>query len=122
MLGIKSYLYGSIAAIVLALTITIYVQHTTIISKNQTIEAMSTKLNVSNQSITDMTTALNSLNAELVAARDSELKKQAEIESILKDVDVKNKSLSDLQHQLQGRKTISNCHMPKDLSDAWNSL
>jgi len=77
---------------------------------------------VSNQSITDMTTALNSLNAELAAARDSELKKQSEIEYILKDVALKNKSLTDLQHQLQDRKTTSNCPIPKDLSDAWNNL
>lgn len=120
--GITTYIYAAVAALLLGLGITVFVQHTTIKEKTAEINTVTTKLQVSNQSVDDLTKALTDVKNQLVTAEQAEAKKQAEIDAALKQITQQDKSLENLETSLKNRKSTSNCPVPKDLNDAWNSL
>lgn len=120
--GIKAYLYAGAAAIILALSVTVYVQHVKIESKNDKIKAVNTELSVSNQSVTDLTKSLKDVGAQLAQKEKDDLAKQATIAANLRVISEKDKSLESMEARLKARKPTSNCPIPKDLKDAWNTL
>jgi len=120
--GIKAYLYAGVAAIVLALSVTVYVQHVKIDGKNDKIKAVNTKLSVSNQSVTDLTKALKDVKDQFAQKEKDDLAKQATIAANLAHIAEQDKSLESMEARLKVRKSTSNCPIPKDLKDAWNNL
>ena len=120
--GIKAYLYVGAAAIILTLSVTVYVQHVKIEGKNDKIKAVNTELSVSNQSVADLTKALKDVQDQLAQAERDNLAKQATITANLARIAEQNKSLEGLEARLKARKSTTNCPIPKDLNDAWNSL
>lgn len=120
--GIKAYLYAGVAAIVLALGVTVYVQHTKIEAKNDRIKAIGTELSVSNQSITDLTASLKSVRDQLTAKEREEQRVQAEIAANLRRIQEQDRSLEALETRLRQRPSTSTCPIPEDLKDAWHNL
>lgn len=120
--GIKTYLYAGVTAILLALSVTVYVQHVKIESKNDKIKAVNTELSVSNQSVTDLTKAIKDVRDQLAQKEKDDLAKQATIAANLARIAEQDKSLESMEARLRARKTGSNCPIPKDLKDAWNNL
>lgn len=120
--GIKAYLYAGVAALVLALGVTVYVQHVKIDSKNDKIKAVNTELSVSNQSVTDLTKALKDVKDQLAQKEKDDLAKQATIRANLAHIAEQDKSLESLEARLRTRKPTTVCPVPKDLSDAWDHL
>ncbi len=120
--GIKVYLYAGVAAILLALSVTVYVQHVKIEGKNDKIKAVNTELSVSNQSVTDLTKSLKDVGAQLAQKEKDDLAKQATIKANLAHIAEQDKSLESMEARLKARKSGSNCPIPKDLNDAWNNL
>lgn len=120
--GIKAYLYAAAGAILLALSVTVYVQHVKIESKNDKIKAVNTELSVSNQSVTDLTKAIKDVRDQLAQKEKDDLAKQATIAANLARIAEQDKSLESMEARLKARKPTSNCPIPKDLSDAWNNL
>lgn len=119
---IKSYVYGGAAVVVFLLSLTIYVQHQTILTKNAEIQTLRTEASISSQSITDLTKELNSVTVTLVNKERQELVKQAELKTYLKAVETRDKTLKGLEESLRKRTPVTNCPVPKDLQDAWNAL
>jgi septal ring factor EnvC (AmiA/AmiB activator) len=120
--GIQGYLYAGVAAIILALSVTVYVQHVKIDGKNDKIKAVNTELSVSNQSVKDLTKSLKDVGDQLAQKEKDDIAKQATIAANLKAIAEKDKSLESMEVRLKARKTTSNCPIPKDLNDAWNNL
>lgn len=120
--GIKVYLYAGVAAILLALSVTVYVQHVKIEGKNDKIKAVNTELSVSNQSVTDLTKSLKDVGAQLAQKEKDDLAKQTAIKANLAHIAEQDKSLESMEARLKARKSGSNCPIPKDLNDAWNNL
>lgn len=120
--GIKTYLYAGVAAIVLALGITVYVQHVRIDSKNERIKSLGTELSVSNQSVTDLTNSLTQVRNELVAKEREEQRKQAEIAANLRRIREQDRSLEAMEARLRQRPSASSCPVPEDLKNAWRNL
>ncbi len=120
--GIRAYLYAGVAAIVLALGVTVYVQHVKIDSKNERIKSLGTELSVSNQSITDLTNSLTQVRNQLVAKEREEQRKQAEIAANLRRIQEQDRSLEALETRLRQRPSTTNCPIPEDLKDAWRNL
>jgi septal ring factor EnvC (AmiA/AmiB activator) len=120
--GIKAYLYAGAAAIILTLSVTVYVQHVKIDGKNDKIKAVNTELSVSNQSVKDLTKSLKDVGDQLAAKEKDDLAKQATIAANLKAIAEKDKSFKSMEAHLKARKSTSNCPIPKDLNDAWNNL
>jgi septal ring factor EnvC (AmiA/AmiB activator) len=119
---LKAYIYAGIAALILGLSITIYVQHVRLGADKDRIKAVATELNVSNQSVTDLTKALEDVKNQLAQKERDDLAKQATIEANLKSIAQRDRSLEAVEAQLKNRKSDSNCPIPKDLQDAWNTL
>jgi septal ring factor EnvC (AmiA/AmiB activator) len=120
--GIKNYLYAGVAAILLALSVTVYVQHVKIEGKNDKIKAVNTELSVSNQSVKDLTKSLKDVGDQLAQKEKDDLAKQATIAANLVRIAEQDKSLESMEARLKARKSGSNCPIPKDLNDAWNNL
>ena len=120
--GIKTYTYAGVAAILLALSITVYVQHVKIEGKNDKIRAVNTELSISNQSVTDLTKAIQDVREQLAQKEKDDLAKQATIAANLARIAEQDKSLESMEARLKARKSGSNCPIPKDLNDAWNNL
>lgn len=120
--GIKTYLYVGVAAIVLALGVTAYVQHTKIEAKNDRIKAIGIELSVSNQSVTDLTNSLTQVRNQLVAKEREEQRVQAEIATNLRRIQEQDRSLEALEARLRQRPSTSNCPIPEDLNNAWHNL
>lgn len=120
--GIKAYLYAGASAIILALSVTVYVQHVKIEGKNDKIKAVNTELSVSNQSVTDLTKSLKDVGAQLAQKEKDDLAKQATIAANLKAIAERDKTLEGMEARLKARPSKSNCPIPKDLKDAWNTL
>jgi uncharacterized membrane protein YhiD involved in acid resistance len=120
--GIKAYLYAGAAAIILVLSVTVYVQHVKIEGKNDKIKAVNTELSVSNQSVTDLTKSLKDVGAQLAQKEKDDFAKQAIIAANLKAIAQKDKTLEGMEARLKARPSTSNCPIPKDLKDAWNTL
>jgi septal ring factor EnvC (AmiA/AmiB activator) len=120
--GVKVYLYAGVAAILLALSVTVYVQHVKIEGKNDKIKAVNTELSVSNQSVTDLTKSLKDVGAQLAQKEKDDLAKQATIKANLAHIAEQDKSLESMEARLKARTSGSNCPIPKDLNDAWNNL
>lgn len=120
--GIKTYLYAGVAAILLALSVTVYVQHVKIEGKNDKIKAVNTELSVSNQSVTDLTKAIKDVRDQLAQKEKDDLAKQATIAANLARIAEQDKSLESMEARLKARKSASNCPIPKDLNNAWNNL
>ena len=120
--GIKVYLYAGVAAILLALSVTVYVQHVKIEGKNDKIKAVNTELSVSNQSVTDLTKTIKDVRDQLAQKEKDDLAKQATIAANLARIAEQDKSLESMEARLKARKSASNCSIPKDLNDAWNNL
>lgn len=120
--GIKTYLYAGVAAIVLALGITVYVQHVKIDGKNERIKSLGTELSVSNQSVTDLTNSLTGVRNQLIAKEREEQRKQAEIAANLRRIREQDRSLEAMELRLRQRPSTSNCTIPEDLKNAWRNL
>lgn len=120
--GIKAYLYAGAAAIILALSVTVYVQHVKIGGKNDKIKSVNTALSVSNQSVTDLTKSLKNVGAQLAQKEKDDLAKQATIAANLKAIAERDKTLEGMEARLKARPSTSNYPIPKDLKDAWNTL
>jgi septal ring factor EnvC (AmiA/AmiB activator) len=120
--GIQGYLYAAVAAIILALSVTVYVQHVKIDGKNDKIKAVNTELSVSNQSVKGLTKSLKDVGDQLAQKEKDDIAKQATIAANLKAIAEKDKPLESMEARLKARKTTSNCPIPKDLNDAWNNL
>jgi len=120
--GIKAYLYAGAATIILALSVTVYVQHVKIDGKNDKIKAVNTELSVSNQSVKDLAKSLKDVGDQLAAKEKDDLAKQATIAANLKAIAEKDLSFKSMEARLKARKSTSNCPIPKDLNDAWNNL
>lgn len=120
--GIKAYLYAGAAAIILALSVTVYVQHVKIEGKNDKIKSVNTELSVSNQSVTDLTKSLKDVGAQFAQKEKDDLAKQATIAANLKAIEQRDKTLESMEARLKVRPSASNCPIPKDLQDAWNTL
>ena len=120
--GIKAYLYAGAAAIILALSVTVYVQHVKIEGKNDKIKSVNTELSVSNQSVTDLTKSLKDVGAQLAQKEKDDLAKQATIAANLKAIAQRDKTLEGMEARLKSRPSGSKCPIPKDLKDAWNTL
>lgn len=120
--GIKSYLYMGTAVIILALSVTVYVQRVKIEGKNDKIKSLNTELSVSNQSVTDLTKSLKDVGAQLAQKEKDDLAKQATIAANLKAIAQRDKTLEGMEARLKTRPSASNCPIPEDLKDAWNNL
>lgn len=120
--GIKTYLYAGVAALVLALGVTVYIQHTEIESKNDRIKALGIELSVSNQSITDLTNSLKEVRDQLTIKEREEQRVQAEIAANLRRIRAQDRSLEALEVRLRQRPSTSTCLVPEDLKNAWRNL
>ena len=120
--GIKAYLYAGVSAIVLALGVTVYVQHTKIEGKNDRIKALGTELSVSNQSVTDLTNSLKGVRDQLVAKEREEQRVQAQVAANLRRIQEQDRSLESLEARLRQRPSTSTCPIPEDLKDEWRNL
>lgn len=120
--SIKEYLYAGVAAIVLVLGVTVYVQHTKIEAKNDRIKAIGAELSVSNQSITDLTASLKSVRDQLTAKEREEQRVQAEVAANLRRIQEQDRSLEALETRLRQRSSTSTYPIPEDLKDAWHNL
>lgn len=120
--GIKAYLYAAVGAVVLALSVTVYVQHIKIEAKNGAISALETRLTVSNQSIEDLLKTVKDVNDQISKKEKSDLTKQATIKANLQYIAKQDQSLEALEAKLKNRVSVTVCPVPKDLKDAWNAL
>lgn len=120
--GIKTYLYAGVAATVLALGITVYVQHVKIDGKNERIKSLGTEISVSNQSVADLTNSLTGVRNQLTAKEREEQRKQAEIAANLRRIREQDRSLEAMELRLRQRSSTSNCTVPEDLENAWRNL
>lgn len=119
---LKPYLYGLAAAVLLFLCSVIAIQHNKIEYRNLKIKNEETELSISNQSITDVTKALKDVGNQLHQKELDDTAKQATIKANLVKIAEQDRTLEDIESRLKARKSVSNCPIPKDLQDAWNSL
>lgn len=118
----KFYIMGGLLAAVLALSAVIHTKNNKIDDLKVNQGALTTKLEVSNSSISSLTTQLNRVTQVLVEKDRIEKETQKRIAAELKQQEIKDKKLVDLEAYLKSRKTTLNCSIPKDLQDAWRGL
>lgn len=120
--AIKVYLYGAIAALVLGLSITIYIQHQEVGRYKAIANSARVSLSVSNASIADLKSKLDTTTKTLEANQKAQDQKQAEVAARLKQAEDSDKARIDLEKKLKSRPTTLHCAVPKDLTDAWNKV
>lgn len=118
----KFYIMGGLLATVLALGVVVHIKNNKIDDLKIRQGALTTKLEVSNSSVSSLTTQLNRVTETLVEKDRLEKETQKRIASELKQQEIKDKKLVDIEAYLKSRKTTLNCSIPKDLTDAWNNL
>lgn len=115
--GARWYVMGGLIAVVLALSVTVYVQY----QKVRAVEAekgqVELALSVSNASIEGLTETLRKVNEVLQAKEKSEKALLLEVQEKLKQQAVSDKKYTDLAAKLRAGPVTE-----KEIQDAWDVL
>lgn len=120
--SIKLYLYGGIVAIILGLGIVIGIQDSKLKNRNLQITTLQTQLDVTRNSVNTLTTRIRGVTEQLRAKEIEDQRKQAVIAEQLRQIQTRDRSLINTEERLRNRPSTSNCPIPKDLENAFNSL
>lgn len=120
--GVSTYVMAGLGAFSLVLSGGLYVEHLRLKAVSSDYTVAKADLKTSGQSITGLETSLGQINSQLTAEQTAEQKQKDDTAAALRVVAEKDKGLVSLQAELQARKSLSNCPVPKDLNDAWNVL
>jgi hypothetical protein len=104
------------------LGIVAYVQSLVIDSKTNKVNTLTVELSVSKESVKGLTVALDDVKQDLQAKEKDDLLKQQTIKTMLAVVEEQDVRLEYLSKTLKGRKSGTNCAVPKELQDAWTRL
>lgn len=91
-------------------------------AQREKVENAEMRLTVSNTSLASLRGELDGINKTLEANHLSEMEQQKGIQEQLNLVNKNDQSRVALEEQLKNRQSTSNCPIPKDLANAWNSL
>lgn len=115
------YVVAGLAAILVALSSVIYIQDLKIDKYKAQVSANRLALQTSNESIQTLKAEVNKSLEAWKAKAELDARKVQETQQLLREAEVKNKSLLDLASKLRANKT-GNTPIPEDIKDAWHSF
>lgn len=116
------YICSSFFALSIVLGVGWYVSNTKLEAQRAKAENAEMRLTVSNTSIASLKNELAEVNATLERTHAEAVAQRESLAQQLRIIDKNDEQKVMLEKYLKSRPSTSNCPIPKDLMDAWNSL